>query len=181
VVAINHRTEDTPAEIAMLEKACAAYGAQVVVAKHWAHGGAGAEALAHAVVKLCDENSSFQFVYQDQDSLWEKVQTIARNIYGAKDISADAKIRSQIDKLQEQGYGHYPVCIAKTQYSFSTDPKLLGAPEGHTMNIREVRLAAGAEFIVMVCGDVMTMPGLPKVPSAHAIDVDDHGNIVGLF
>jgi formate--tetrahydrofolate ligase len=181
VVAINHRTEDTPAEIAMLEKACAAYGAQVVVAKHWAHGGAGAEALAHAVVKLCDENSSFQFVYQDQDSLWEKVQTIARNIYGAKDISADAKIRGQIDKLQEQGYGHYPVCIAKTQYSFSTDPKLLGAPEGHTMNIREVRLAAGAEFIVMVCGDVMTMPGLPKVPSAHAIDVDDHGNIVGLF
>ena len=181
VVAINHRTEDTAAEVALLEKTCAAYGAQVVVAKHWAHGGAGAEELAHAVVKLCAQANEFKFVYQDKDSLWEKVQTIARNIYGAKDISADAKIRGQIDKLQEQGYGHYPVCIAKTQYSFSTDPKLLGAPEGHTLNIREVRLAAGAEFIVVVCGDVMTMPGLPKVPSAHAIDVDDHGNIVGLF
>jgi formate--tetrahydrofolate ligase len=130
---------------------------------------------------LCAQANEFKFVYQDKDSLWEKVQTIARNIYGAKDISADAKIRGQIDKLQEQGYGHYPVCIAKTQYSFSTDPKLLGAPAGHTLNIREVRLAAGAEFIVVVCGDVMTMPGLPKVPSAHAIDVDDHGNIVGLF
>jgi formate--tetrahydrofolate ligase len=181
VVAINHRTEDTAAEVALLEKTCAAYGAQVVVAKHWAHGGAGAEELAHAVVKLCAQPHEFKFVYQDKDSLWDKVQTIARHIYGAKDISADAKIRGQIDKLQEQGYGHYPVCIAKTQYSFSTDPKLLGAPEGHTLNIREVRLAAGAEFIVVVCGDVMTMPGLPKVPSAHAIDVDDHGNIVGLF
>jgi len=181
VVAINHRTEDTAAEVALLEKTCAAYGAQVVVAKHWAQGGAGAEELAHAVVKLCAQAHEFKFVYHDKDSLWDKVQTIARNIYGAKDIAADAKIRGQIDKLQEQGYGHYPVCIAKTQYSFSTDPKLLGAPEGHTLNIREVRLAAGAEFIVVVCGDVMTMPGLPKVPSAHAIDVDDHGNIVGLF
>ena len=181
VVAINHRTEDTAAEVALLEKTCAAYGAHVAVATHWAHGGAGADELAHAVVKLCAQANEFKFVYQDKDSLWEKVQTIARNIYGAKDISADAKIRGQIDKLQEQGYGHYPVCIAKTQYSFSTDPKLLGAPEGHTLNIREVRLAAGAEFIVVVCGDVMTMPGLPKVPSAHAIDVDDHGNIVGLF
>lgn len=181
VVAINHRTEDTAAEIALLEKTCAAYGAQVVVAKHWAHGGAGAEELAHAVVKLCDQPNTFQFVYQDQDNLWTKVQAIAQKIYGARDISADAKIRGQIEKLQEQGYGHYPVCIAKTQYSFSTDPKLLGAPEGHLLNIREVRLAAGAEFIVMVCGDVMTMPGLPKIPSAHAIDVDEHGNIVGLF
>lgn len=181
VVAINHRTEDTPAEIAMLEKACAAYDAQVVVAKHWALGGAGAEELAHAVVKLCDQSNHFKFVYQDKAPLWEKVQTIARDIYGANDIAADAKIRGQIEKLEEQGYGHYPVCIAKTQYSFSTDPKLLGAPEGHTLNIREVRLAAGAEFIVMVCGDVMTMPGLPKIPSAHAIDVDAQGNIVGLF
>ena len=181
VVAINHRTEDTAAEVALLEKTCAQYGAQVVVAKHWAQGGAGAVALAHAVVALCDGPNQFQFVYSEEASLWEKAQTIAQKIYGAQGISADAKIRTQIDNLQAQGYGHFPVCIAKTQYSFSTDPKQLGAPEGHTMNIREVRLAAGAEFIVMVCGDVMTMPGLPKIPSAHAIDVDDQGNIVGLF
>ncbi len=181
VVAINHRTEDTAAEVALLEKACAAYGAQVVVAKHWAEGGAGAVDLAHAVVALCNQPNDFHFVYEEQASLWEKAETIARKIYGAQGISADAKIRTLIDKLQEQGYGHYPVCIAKTQYSFSTDPKLLGAPVGHTMNIREVRLAAGAEFVVMVCGDVMTMPGLPKIPSAHAIDVDAQGNIVGLF
>ncbi len=181
VVAINHRTEDTAAEVALLEKACAAYGAKVVVAKHWAQGGAGAVDLAHVVVDLCEQANDFHFVYDEQASLWNKAETIAQKIYGAQGISADAKIRGQIDKLQEQGYGHYPVCIAKTQYSFSTDPKLLGAPEGHTMNIREVRLAAGAEFIVMVCGDVMTMPGLPKVPSAHAIDVDEQGQIVGLF
>jgi formate--tetrahydrofolate ligase len=181
VVAINHRTEDTPAEISLLEEACAAYGAQVVVAKHWAEGGAGAVELANAVVALCEQPNHFQFVYPETASLWDKAQTVAQKIYGAQGISADAKIRGQIDKLQEQGYGHYPICIAKTQYSFSTDPKLLGAPSGHTMNIREVRLAAGAEFIVMVCGDVMTMPGLPKVPSAHAIDLDEQGNIVGLF
>jgi formate--tetrahydrofolate ligase len=181
VVAINHRTEDTAAEVALLEKACAAYGAKVVVAKHWAQGGAGAVDLAHVVVDLCEQANDFHFVYDEQASLWNKAETIAQKIYGAQGISADAKIRGQIDKLQEQGYGHYPVCIAKTQYSFSTDPKLLGAPEGHTMNIREVRLAAGAEFIVMVCGDVMTMPGLPKLPSAHAIDVDEQGQIVGLF
>lgn len=181
VVAINHRTEDTAAEIALLEKTCAQYGAQVVVAKHWAQGGAGAVELANAVVALCDSPNQFQFVYSEQATLWEKAQTIAHKIYGAEGISADAKIRTQIEQLQSQGYGHFPVCIAKTQYSFSTDPKQLGAPEGHTMNIREVRLAAGAEFIVMVCGDVMTMPGLPKIPSAHAIDVDDQGNIVGLF
>jgi formate--tetrahydrofolate ligase len=133
------------------------------------------------VVALCEQPNQFQFVYPEAATLWEKAQTVAQKIYGAQGISADTKIRGQIDKLQEQGYGHYPICIAKTQYSFSTDSKLLGAPSGHTMNIREVRLAAGAEFIVMVCGDVMTMPGLPKVPSAHAIDVDAQGNIVGLF
>ncbi len=181
VVAINHRTEDTAAEIAMLEKACAVYGAQVVVARHWAHGGAGAVDLANAVVALCDQPNQFQFVYDEKQSLWEKAETLARKIYGAQGISADAKAKTLIDKLQEQGYGHYPICIAKTQYSFSTDAKALGAPSGHTLHIREVRLAAGAEFIVMVCGDVMTMPGLPKIPSAHAIDVDDSGNIVGLF
>ncbi len=181
VVAVNHRTEDTAAEISVLEKACAVYGAQVVVARHWAQGGAGAVDLAHAVVALCDQPNQFQFAYDEQQSLWQKAETLARKIYGAQGISADTKAKTLIDKLQEQGYGHYPICIAKTQYSFSTDPKALGAPSGHTLHIREVRLAAGAEFIVMVCGDVMTMPGLPKVPSAHAIDVDDSGNIVGLF
>jgi formate--tetrahydrofolate ligase len=181
VVAINHRTEDTPAEIAMLEKACAAYDAQVVVAKHWAQGGAGAVDLAHAVVALCEQPNKFQFVYDEKQSLWEKAESIARKVYGAQGISADAKAKTLIDKLQEQGYGHYPVCIAKTQYSFSTDAKALGAPTGHTLHIREARLAAGAEFVVLVCGDVMTMPGLPKIPSAHAIDIDADGNIVGLF
>jgi formate--tetrahydrofolate ligase len=181
VVAINHRTEDTAAEIAMLEKACAQYGAKVVVAKHWANGGAGAVDLAHVVVDLCEQSNQFQFVYDEKDSLWDKAQAVAQKIYGAQGISADAKAKNLIDKLQEQGYGHYPICIAKTQYSFSTDAKALGAPTGHTLHIREVRLAAGAEFVVMVCGDVMTMPGLPKVPSAHAIDIDDAGNIVGLF
>jgi formate--tetrahydrofolate ligase len=181
VVAINHRTEDTPSEIAMLEKACAVYGAQVVVARHWAQGGAGAVDLAQAVVALCEQPNQFQFVYEEKQTLWEKAETLARKIYGAQGISADAKAKTLIDKLQDSGYGHYPICIAKTQYSFSTDAKALGAPSGHTLHIREVRLAAGAEFIVMVCGDVMTMPGLPKVPSAHAIDVDDRGNIVGLF
>jgi len=181
VVAINHRTEDTAAEIALLEKACAQYGAKVVVAKHWAHGGAGAVDLANVVVDLCEQPNQFQFVYDEKDSLWNKANTVAQKIYGAQGISADAKAKTLIDKLQEQGYGHYPICIAKTQYSFSTDAKALGAPTGHTLHIREVRLASGAEFVVMVCGDVMTMPGLPKVPSAHAIDIDDAGNIVGLF
>ena len=181
VVAINHRTEDTAAEVAMLEKACAAYDAKVVVAKHWAQGGAGALDLAKAVVDLCEQTSEFKFVYEEQDTLWQKAEKVAQRIYGAQGVSADPKAKTFLDKLQEQGFGHYPICIAKTQYSFSTNPKALGAPSGHTLHIREVRLAAGAEFVVMVCGDVMTMPGLPKIPSAHAIDVDAAGNITGLF
>ena len=181
VVAINHRTEDTAAEVALLQQTAATYGVKVVLARHWAEGGKGAADLAHAVVQLCNEPSQFKFVYQDGDSLWDKVNAIAKKIYGAAEVVADAKIQAQIAKLQDSGYGHYPVCIAKTQYSFSTDPTLRGAPSGHAINIREVRLAAGAEFIVMVCGDVMTMPGLPKNPAAHAIDVDDSGKILGLF
>jgi formate--tetrahydrofolate ligase len=125
--------------------------------------------------------SDFRYVYDDAMPLWDKIKTIATRIYGAGDITADAKIRAQIKKLQEDGYGSYPVCVAKTQYSFSTDPQLRGAPSGHVINIREVRLAAGAEFIVMVCGDVMTMPGLPKVPSAEKIDLTEDGKVVGLF
>ncbi len=180
VVAINHRTEDTPAEIALLERSAAAYGVQVVLARHWAEGGRGAADLARAVVALCAQPSEMRFVYDDAETLWRKVKIVAAKIYGASEVTADTKIRARIDALQAQGYGHFPVCIAKTQYSFSTDPKLRGAPTHHTLNIREVRLAAGAEFIVMVCGDVMTMPGLPKVPAAHAIDVDADGRICGL-
>ncbi len=181
IVAINHRTEDTPAEVELLTRSASAHGAQVVLARHWAEGGAGATELARAVVALCDTPSTMRFVYADTDTLWQKVSAIASKIYGAIEVTADAKVLARIDALQAQGYGHYPVCIAKTQYSFSTDPKLRGAPSHHALNIREVRLAAGAEFVVMVCGDVMTMPGLPKLPSAQAIDVDADGRIVGLF
>ena len=181
VVALNHRTHDTPAEIELLTARMKTHGAQVVVARHWAEGGKGAADLAHAVVQLCDQPNQFRFVYEEADTLWDKVRLIATKIYGAAEVKATAKIRAQIDALQAQGYGRFPVCIAKTQYSFSTDPKLRGAPSGHVIDIREVRLAAGAGFVVMVCGDVMTMPGLPKVPSANAIDVDGAGRIKGLF
>ena len=181
VVAINHRTEDTPAEIDLLKRSAAAYGVEVVLARHWAEGGSGAADLARTVVALCEQPSQMRFVYEDADTLWQKVGKVAASIYGASEVTANAKVRAQIEALQTQGYGHYPVCIAKTQYSFSTDPKLRGAPSGHVLNIREVRLAAGAEFVVMVCGDVMTMPGLPKEPAAHAIDVDANGKISGLF
>ena len=181
VVAINHRSEDTAAEIDRLKASVQAHGVEVVLARHWAEGGKGATELAHAVVKLCEQPGQFKFLYQDQDSLWDKVHTIATKMYGAADISADSKVRTQIEQLQEQGYGSLPVCIAKTQYSFSTDPTLRGAPSGHIVNIREVRLSAGAQFVVMVCGDIMTMPGLPKIPAANNIDITDDGRIIGLF
>ena len=181
VVAINHRAEDTDAEIAALVRIAEGAGAKAVVARHFAEGGAGAEELAHEVVRLCDEPSGMRFTYPDDMSLWEKMRTIATRIYGASDIIASTAVRRQIHRLQDEGYGTYPVCVAKTQYSFSTDPKLRGAPTGHVVDIREVRLAAGAGFVVMVCGDVMTMPGLPAVPAANSIDVDADGRIVGLF
>ena len=182
VVSINHFTFDTDAEIALLKDAMARHDVPVVLARHWAEGGKGAADVAREVVRICDEaKPGFKFVYEDDDTLWEKVKAIAVKIYGAADITADATVRAQIAKLQEDGYGHYPVCVAKTQYSFSTDAKLRGAPSGHVINVREVRLAAGAEFVVMVCGDIMTMPGLPKVPSAEVIDLDDSGKVVGLF
>jgi formate--tetrahydrofolate ligase len=154
----------------------------VLLATHWADGGAGATDVAKAVVGLIEKGQSgFKFVYEDALPLWDKIKAVATKIYGAADVSADAKVRAQIKKLQEDGYGGYPVCVAKTQYSFSTDAALRGAPSGHIVNIREVRLAAGAEFVVMVCGDIMTMPGLPKVPSAEKIDLTDDGKVVGLF
>lgn len=182
VVAINRFPSDTDGEIALLKEAIAHHGARVVLADHWAKGGAGAEELAHTVVDTIESASAnFKFVYDEKDSLWDKVSAIATKIYGASEVVADTKVRKQIATLQANGYGNYPVCIAKTPYSFSTDPSLLGAPSGHVLSIREVRLNAGAEFVVMVCGDVMTMPGLPKSPSSERIDVNESGQVVGLF
>ncbi len=182
IVAVNHFTFDTDAEIALLRDKLAPYGVPLVVSRHWAEGGKGAEDLARAVVAATEGDvPSPTFVYDDNLTLWDKMKAIATKIYSASDITADTDVRTRIKKLQEEGYGHYPVCVAKTQYSFSTDPKLRGAPSGHVVNIREVRLSAGAEFIVMVCGDIMTMPGLPKAPSAEKIDIDENGKIVGLF
>jgi len=180
VVSINRFDTDTAAEIDLLKSRVAALGTEVVLASHWADGGQGAKDLASVVVELCERPSTMTYVYEDDASLWEKATAIATRVYGATEVTADAKIRQQIADLEAQGYGHFPVCIAKTQYSFSTDPALRGAPEHHSINIREVRLAAGAEFIVMVCGDIMTMPGLPKVPSSERIDLVD-GQVVGLF
>ena len=182
VVSINHFTFDTQAEVDLLKKKVEALGATVLVARHWAEGGAGAADVARKVVELIETKPTpMKYVYEDQDTLWEKVNKIATKIYGAKEVTADAKVRGQIHKLQEDGYGHYPVCVAKTQSSFSTNAATRGAPSDHVVNVREVRLAAGAEFVVMVCGDIMTMPGLPKVPSAEKIDLTDDGKVVGLF
>ncbi len=152
-----------------------------MVARHFAEGGAGAEDLAREVVRLCDEPAEPTLTYPDDATLWDKMHAIATRIYGASDVTASSAVRAQIRRLQEEGYGGYPVCVAKTQYSFSTDPRLRGAPTGHVVDIREVRLAAGARFVVMICGDIMTMPGLPAVPAANTIDVTDDGRIVGLF
>ncbi len=181
VVSINRFTADTDAEIAMVTDRMHALGVNVVLAEHWAKGGAGAEALAHEIVRLAEQGTGPKFVYDDHDSLWDKMKKVATKVYGAADISAPAKVKQQLQAWEDAGYGHYPICVAKTQSSFSTDPTLRGAPSGHIVNIREVRLAAGAQFIVMICGDIMTMPGLPKVPSAVKIDIDDNGKIVGLF
>ncbi len=180
VVSINKFDSDTKAELDLLYERMKKMGVPVVLATHWGEGGKGAAELARIVVDLCEQKSNFQFVYDEQDTLWEKVNKIAKKIYRASEVTADTKVRNQIKKLQEDGYGHYPVCVAKTQSSFSTDASLRGAPVDHVVNVREVRLAAGAEFVVMVCGDIMTMPGLPKVPSANKIDIVN-GKIVGLF
>ena len=180
VVSINHFSTDTDAEHALTRERVAALGVAVHIARHWAEGGAGATDLAEEVVRLCQQPSTLRFAYEDADPLWAKLRKVAQQIYGADDVQASAAVRAQVQRLQDAGYGHFPVCIAKTQYSFSTDPKLRGAPSGHMLEVREVRLAAGAEFVVMVCGDIMTMPGLPKVPSSERIDLDEQGNIVGL-
>ena len=181
VVAINHFATDTPAEIALLIARMAELGVRVVLTTHWADGGKGAVDVAREVLALCEKKSSLKFAYDDAVPLWDKVRAVAQKVYGAADVDAGPSVRTAIEALQNGGYGHFPICIAKTQYSFSNDATLRGAPTGHTLAVREVRLAAGAEFVVVVCGDVMTMPGLPKVPSAERIDIDDDGQIVGLF
>ncbi len=181
VVAINHFTFDTDAEVALLKARCEALGVKVVIARHWAEGGKGAEDLAHAVADIVDHApGQHQFVYGDDLSLIEKIEAIATKIYGAKSVTFDPKVRQQLQTWSAE-YPNYPVCMAKTQMSFSTDPSKKGAPKGHDVHIREARLANGAGFIVAIAGDIMTMPGLPKVPAAESIDVDEHGNITGLF
>ncbi len=182
VVALNHFVHDTEAEVALVRERVAATGLPLVVARHWAEGGAGAEELARAVMACASApDPQPTYLYPDSASLWDKAETVARRVHRAKGLAASAKIKAQLQKLQDQGYGHLPVCIAKTPYSWGTDPKQLGALEGHEIDVREVRLAAGAEFVVLVCGEIMTMPGLPAQPAAASIDVDDDGRIVGLF
>ena len=182
VVGINRFTSDTDAEIAVIKEIAAANGVKAIECTHWADGGAGTEELAREVASLADSGSaSFAPLYPDEIPIWDKIKTVATRLYRADDIIADQKIRDQIRKFEEDGYGHFPVCIAKTQYSFSTDPNLKGAPTDHVVAIREVRLSAGAGFIVVVCGDIMTMPGLPRVPAANSIAMDENGEVTGLF
>lgn len=181
-VAVNHFTADTEAELDVIRAYCEDFGVETHVCRHWAEGGKGAASLARHVVELTNGHApQFHTLYDDDMPLWNKARHIARTIYGAEDIIADKKVRDQFARYQEEGYGRYPVCMAKTQYSFSTDPNLLGAPKGHVVPIREIRLAAGAEFIVVVCGTIMTMPGLPRKPSADNIRLNDEGQIEGLF
>jgi formate--tetrahydrofolate ligase len=182
VVGINRFTSDTDAEIAVIKEIAAANGVKAIDCTHWADGGAGTEELAREVASLADSGSaSFAPLYPNEMPIWDKIKTVATRLYRADDIIADQKIRDQIRKFEEDGYGHFPVCIAKTQYSFSTDPNLKGAPTDHMVAIREVRLSAGAGFIVVVCGDIMTMPGLPRVPAANSIAIDENGEVTGLF
>jgi formate--tetrahydrofolate ligase len=182
VISINRFSADTDAEIALVKSACAKLGVEALMADHWAEGGKGAADVARAVVKICDSGKSkLKLLYPDGMPLLEKIRTIAKEIYRAKDISADKAVRDQLAQFEQMGYGKLPVCIAKTQYSFSTNADTKGAPVDHVINVREVRLSAGAEFVVAICGEIMTMPGLPKVPAADAIDVGADGRIVGLF
>ena len=181
-VAINSYKDDTEAEHIAIKDFCAEFDVECSVATHWEHGGKGAIQLAERVLSMIDnQHSQFRTLYSDDLSLWDKARRVARTIYGAEDITADKKVRAQFARFEEAGYGHFPVCMAKTQYSFSTDPQLLGAPSGHHVAIREIRLATGAEFVVVVCGDVMTMPGLPRKPASENISVDKNRRIAGLF
>jgi formate--tetrahydrofolate ligase len=182
VVSINRFSADTEAEVSLLRELCAKLEVDCLLADHWASGGAGAAEVAKTVVRLIEKgNAGFKFLYPDEMPLWDKIKTIAQQIYGASDITGDQAIRNRFKELQAEGFGHLPVCIAKTQYSFTTDAALKGAPSNHVVPVREARLSAGAEFVVAICGDIMTMPGLPKVPAANNISVDGRGRITGLF
>jgi len=181
VIAINHFVADTENEMQALQEECKSIGVEAVPCYHWAKGGEGTVELAKKVVKIANGINTFKYLYEDKISLLEKIKTIATEIYDADDVIADSKIRDQLKQFEENGYGDFPICIAKTQYSFSTDPTLKGAPSNHSIPIREVRLSSGAEFIVVVCGEIMTMPGLPSVPAANSIFLNDEGEIEGLF
>jgi formate--tetrahydrofolate ligase len=181
VIAINHFVADTENEMQALQEECKSIGVEAVPCYHWAKGGEGTVELAKKVVEIANGINTFKYLYEDKISLLEKIKTIATEIYDADDVIADSKIRDQLKQFEENGYGDFPICIAKTQYSFSTDPTLKGAPSNHSIPIREVRLSSGAEFIVVVCGEIMTMPGLPSVPAANSIFLNDEGEIEGLF
>ena len=182
VVAMNHFISDTDAEIAAMKEYVKAQGAEAILCKHWAHGSAGVEELARKVVELAESGASkFQPLYPDDMPLFEKINTIVQKIYRGSEAIADKSVRDQLKAWQDAGYGNLPVCMAKTQYSFSTDPNLRGAPTGHVVPVREVRLSAGAGFVVAICGEIMTMPGLPKVPSSEKIFLNEKGQIEGLF
>jgi formate--tetrahydrofolate ligase len=182
VISINRFSADTQAEIDLVKNACADLGVECHMADHWAMGGDGAKDVAQAVVRVADNGAGrLKFLYSDDMPLFEKIRTIAREIYRATDVTADKAVKDQLAAFESLGYGTAPICVAKTQYSFSTNPDAKGAPLDHTINVREVRLSAGAEFVVAICGEIMTMPGLPKVPAAQSIDVGADGRIVGLF
>jgi formate--tetrahydrofolate ligase len=181
VVAINRFVADTDDELAAVRQLCAELGSEAYECNHWGLGSAGIEKLAQAVVKMCDQPNHFQPLYPDAMPLWDKVRTIAQNLYGAQGIIADKSVRDRFAEMEKAGYGHLPICMAKTQYSFSTDPNLKGAPSNHVVPVREIRLSAGAEFVVVICGEIMTMPGLPRVPSAYQIRLNERGEIDGLF
>ena len=181
IVAINHFVADTDNEMKALQEECNKIGIEAIPCQHWSKGGEGTINLAKKVVELADKQNSFKLLYDDKDSLFDKIKTIAKEIYEADDVIADNKIKDLLNQFEKSGYANFPICIAKTQYSFSTNPTLKGAPSGHSIPIREVRLSSGAEFIVVVCGEIMTMPGLPSVPAANSIHINENGQIEGLF
>jgi formate--tetrahydrofolate ligase len=181
IVALNRFGSDTVREFELITKHLSEQGVEAIVCEHFAKGSKGATGLATSMVKLIDTKpGKVKFVYEDADDLWKKIGKVAKNVYHASEVVADTAVRTKIEKFQQDGFGNLPICIAKTQYSFSTDPKLRGAPEGHVFNVRDVYLSSGAGFMVVLSGDMMTMPGLPKVPASDAIDIDADGNIVGL-
>ena len=183
IVAINHFISDTDKEVNLVQEYCKKLGVKVSLCTHWSDGGEGTKDLANNVVQACKKNNkaAFKYLYTNETKILKKIETIAKEIYGAKGIEVDERIEEQIKKIEQDGFGKFPICIAKTQYSFSTDPKLKGAPSGHTLSIREVRLSTGAEFVVVICGAIMTMPGLPNVPAANSIKLNEKGEIEGLF